>query len=439
MSIQKQPSFDLQADYGNGKIHDGYKKQCHVKGMKKKEVLRISKRRTATLRKDGRYQVYIKTDDGKRKACYGQSEYLANCNADIREADEEMRVILAGEGRFVFKYCFYRYRNYLLFYTSLETQTVDRYEATYNKYFLNSKIALMDIRHISTEAIEEFLNAVLHNNQGRITNKEYQRIRHIIKAVIEFIWDFEIEYFDPQMADCPSLDWGRIRRRIPRGKIYNKVKKEYAVSQKDKDILKEKGIEQNVYPAKFAHVIMLIINFSLGLRIGELAALQADDVDMDGRVVYVNKSSKRHSIRDDYGNMVGRYSYYDGSTKTPKGIREIPISDTAYELFNVLFQYRKLKNYRSKYLAYDGEDVRSRTGELSRTLEELCKKVDIKEFHSHIIRKTFASSLSKSPDIDLATIAEYLGHAQVSTTLNNYIIPTNDAIDYKIQQMSRYV
>lgn len=429
--------LNLQECLGDVNIYSEYKKHCRT-NMRKKEVIRISKRRTATLRKDGRYQVYIKEDDGKRTACYGENEYLANCNADIQEADEEMRAILEGEGRFIFKYCFYRYRNYLLFYTSLEKQTVDRYEATYNKYFLDSKIASMDIRNITTEAVENFLNVVLHQ-RDRITNKEYQRIRHIIKAVIEFIWDFEIDYFDSGTVDFPELDWKRIRRRIPKGKIYNKVQKEYAVSQKDKQILKEKGIDENVYPAKFAHVIMLIINFSLGLRIGELAALQVDDVDLERRIVRVDKSSKRHRVRDEYGNSIGKCVYYDGTTKTPKGIREIPISDTAYELFNILFQYRRIKNYRSKYLAYDGEDVRSRANALARTLEGLCQKVDISEFHSHIIRKTFASSLSKSPDIDLATIAEYLGHAQVSTTLNNYIIPTNDTIDYKIKQMSKYV
>ena len=56
--------LNLQECLGDVNIYSEYKKHCR-KNMRKKEVIRISKRRTATLRKDGRYQVYIKEDDGK--------------------------------------------------------------------------------------------------------------------------------------------------------------------------------------------------------------------------------------------------------------------------------------------------------------------------------------------------------------------------------------
>lgn len=263
-------------------------------------------------------------------------------------------------------------------------------------------------------------------------------IKHIIKAVINFIYDEELDE-----ETEPALDWEKIKRKILKGKIYNKVAREYAVSSKDKNILRNKILEENIYPDKFAHVLMLLINFSLGLRIGELAALTVDDVDFDRQVVYVDKSCKRHNERDEYGdeygNKVGKCVYYDGTTKTPKGIREIPISETARQLFQILMKYRKSKGYKSKYLAYDGETLNARAAAMAEILNKLCEKADIQEFHSHIIRKSFASALSKCPDIDIATISEYLGHAQVSTTLNNYIIPANETIDNKIKQMSGYV
>lgn len=52
-----------------------------------------------------------------------------------------------------------------------------------------------------------------------------------------------------------------------------------------------------------------------------------------------------------------------------------------------------------------------------------------KDFISHVIRKTFTTALSQCPDTDIATILEYLGHAQVSTTVNNYFISARDSIE----------
>lgn len=429
----KTSSLNLQSDEQDDNVNNGCKNKIQKGRMgKQRNIIKISKRRTATLRADGRYQVYCKID-GKRKACYGNTEYKANCEADIQEADQDIKEILLSDKRYVFEYCFYRYRNYLLFYTALEKQTIDRYEATYIKYFPGSGLNQKDVRKITSADISEFLNSILHELK-RITTKEYQRIKHIIKAVINFIYDEELDE-----ETEPVLDWEKIKRKIPKGKIYNKVAREYAVSSKDKNILRNKILEENIYPDKFAHVLMLLINFSLGLRIGELAALTVDDVDFDRQVVYVDKSCKRHNERDEYGNKVGKCVYYDGTTKTPKGIREIPISETARQLFQILMKYRKSKGYKSKYLAYDGETLNARAAAMAEILNKLCEKADIQEFHSHIIRKSFASALSKCPDIDIATISEYLGHAQVSTTLNNYIIPANETIDNKIKQMSEYV
>ena len=55
------------------------------------------------------------------------------------------------------------------------------------------------------------------------------------------------------------------------------------------------------------------------------------------------------------------------------------------------------KGYQSKYLAYDGERGKARVAVLSKTLNKLCRKCGMEEFNTHIIRKSFASALSKCP------------------------------------------
>lgn len=426
MKHKGKPSLDLQSNLNAGKLDVVVKSRTNTI---------MSKKRKATLRSDGRWQVYVNVN-GKRKACYGRTEYKANCQADILEADDETRILLMDVNhRCIFANSFILWRNYLLYYTNLTGGTIDRYESTYDKYFKGSLLDQKDVRYLNNKDIYNFLIKVL-NDYGSITHKEYQRIRHIIKAIINFVYDEELDDWDSES----EVDFDKIKRRLPQGKIYNRVKKQYAVSETDKSILKSKVLDEDVYSERFAHVVMILINFSLGLRIGELAVLTVDDVDMRNRIVRVNNSIKRSYIRDEYGNKTHECQYTVGTTKTPKGVREIPISNSAYALFDILFEYRKTMGYSSKFLAYDGnDDVKCRAESLAGTLETLCGRVGVDKINSHLIRKSFASALSKCPDIDIATISEYMGHAQVSTTLNTYIIPANETIDAKIKQMSDYV
>lgn len=432
-----KPSSQQLFSVPQNDIIQGSRKKYKSKVSEKELELRkqISRRRTATFRADGRYQVSAKVN-GKIKICYGLTEYQANCKADIAEATGAVRDVLTTNKRNQFGYTYIRWRNYLLFYSNLTHETIDRYENTYNKYFLGTSFDHLVINKISSRDVLQFLNNVFQE-YGRLTTKEYQRIRHIIKAVIDFLYDEELD----EEAAQGSLDWDRIKRKIPRGKIYTPVKREYALSQSVKGELRMAVTEEHIYPEKYATALLLIANLGLGLRIGELAALTIHDIDMKNRIVYVDKSCKTFKQRDEYGNYTGNYEYCVDSTKTPKGVRYIPMSDTVYQLLQELLRYRKEKGYRSNYLAYDGErsTVKTRSHTLIVAWERLQKRLNMEPCNTHVIRKTFATSLSKSPDIDIATISEYMGHAQVSTTLNNYIIPEKESIETQIKKISKYI
>lgn len=64
--------------------------------------------------------------------------------------------------------------------------------------------------------------------------------------------------------------------------------------------------------------MLLLINFSLGLRIGKLVAFKVDDIDMIHHVVYMSVTCKSYKVRGDYGNVIGRYVYTEGVKKRLK-------------------------------------------------------------------------------------------------------------------------
>lgn len=76
------------------------------------------------------------------------------------------------------------------------------------------------------------------------------------------------------------------------------------------------------------------------MRIGEVLALTWDDIDLDNRIIKINKMVYAKDKEEN-----GRW--YLGTTKTLDSSREVYICDT---LYSVLSDYKKLQlKYKNKY------------------------------------------------------------------------------------------
>lgn len=98
---------------------------------------------------------------------------------------------------------------------------------------------------------------------------------------------------------------------------------------------------EHKYPINYASVLCILLNFSLGLRIGELAALTVDDIDWERKVVLVSRTVKKCRKRNQSGDCIPGSLYKEGSPKTRNGIREIPLTQKAQDILNILMDYRK--------------------------------------------------------------------------------------------------
>lgn len=403
-----------------------------------KRCIPMSRKRKATLRKDGRYQCNARLGS-KYKPCYGKTENEAITKAEdleqhYKDSQEQQQQEKISNTKYTFSNCFYRYRNWRLRMKIVQPQTVDREEQTYLRYIPKRELARKDVRKLTTKDIYTFLISIIQEYEA-ITNKEWQRIRHVIKAVIDYVYDEEFDFSD----DAPKIDWDKIKRKVPKGKIYTSKKREYAVAKKEQTKLYETMVEDKQYPEKYAGILCLMMNFSLGLRVGELAALTEDDIDWQRKVICVSKTVKKQKKRDEFGNCIKGSIYKEGSPKTVNGTREIPMTPRTEHILRLLFDYRKTKGYSSKYLCYDGKELEAKAENLRKTLAAMCKKADVEAFNTHRIRKSFASELSTEPDIELAQISEYLGHSEIATTLNNYILASKETIEEQIHKMERKV
>ncbi len=164
-------------------------------------------------------------------------------------------------------------------------------------------------------------------------------------------------------------------------------------------------------PDKFKTAVLLCLY--TGLRLGELCALQWEDLDFRGRTLTVNRTVQRIAMQGGTRKTV----LMETSPKSESSKRIIPLADGVMEL---LFQLKGSQSYvfgKEKPL-----DPRTMQYQFKRIL----KTAEINDRNFHILRHTFATNCIEN-GMDIKVLSEILGHADVKITLNRYIHPTMDS------------
>lgn len=154
----------------------------------------------------------------------------------------------------------------------------------------------------------------------------------------------------------------------------------------------------------------ILLCLSTGLRLGEICALKWSDIDVDGQVLYVNRTVQRIAVEE-------------GSSKTrllesePKSVfskRLIPLSD---EMARLIKQF----DTGGEYVISENRPTEPRT--YQNCFHRLLSMADIPKYNFHILRHTFATNCVDS-GADIKSLSELLGHSSVNITLNRYVHPS---------------
>ena len=155
------------------------------------------------------------------------------------------------------------------------------------------------------------------------------------------------------------------------------------------------------------------LNFFLGLRVGELCALQVED--FKNYFVYVHRQElvdfKEKDGRRRKGFQVVDY------TKKYKS-REVTLSSIATEWLNKILEYRETYHITSPYLLCNRDNKRITSPEFQRGMKRLCDAIGTTPKAIHGVRRTVISAVA-SKDLNLAQAMA--GHASKQTTLDNYV------------------
>ena len=192
--------------------------------------------------------------------------------------------------------------------------------------------------------------------------------------------------------------------------------------EKNKKVLTLEEQEKFLTAAKnsinYNHFLFIL---QTGVRSSELRGLKWDDIDFKNRVIHIRRNVTYDSILN---------KFILGELKTKSGYRDIPMTQTVYDL---LMDIKNQQSSKRKILSFEfAEHVfLNSNGNLTANsgydnyLKYICKKADIQRISMHTLRHTFATRCIES-GMKPKTLQKILGHANISITMDLYVHVTED-------------
>ncbi len=152
------------------------------------------------------------------------------------------------------------------------------------------------------------------------------------------------------------------------------------------------------------HKFGVLLALYTGMRIGELCALQWDDIT-DEHII-INKTMMR--IKNEQGKTEVRI----GSPKSQSSNRIIPTPKSLLPMIN---------QFRSNGYVLSSEKLQYTEPRLMQIkFGKMIADCKIGKANFHALRHTFATRCIEA-GVDVKTLSEFLGHSDVKTTLNRYV------------------
>lgn len=283
----------------------------------------------------------------------------------------------------------------------LAPSSIDRYKCDYYKYIDKHPCFNQDIRCITETDIIKFFNEIMAQKP---TSKNFSNIKTVIRLVFSYARmqeQVECLRINTIFANMQYPQRAFAQKKIPVNRVFNDEQLDKVFNYLSDENILDLGIK---------------LAFYTGLRVGELCALQVEDIDLSRKILTVSRSETVSGKGD---NRV----YVDAAPKCYKS-REVVLSSKAVNVLKLLIEY-----CRTGFLFPDGDNHKHAHVFDSR-LRRICNSLQLPRFSMHDIRRTYASKLLDS-DVTEKFVQDQMGHTDIRTTRQYYYYSTQKEIDYQ--------
>ena len=269
-------------------------------------------------------------------------------------------------------------------------------ESTYLNYnyiintYLNPKFRKKRLSYFLDYDMNEFIDSL----ENDLSNKTIRDIILVLKSILKFAERKYNVNFKLDLITMPTSQKTELQ-------VFN----EKEIKKLEKECINSEDIRK----------IGILVSIYTGMRIGEICALKWENIDFSKKLINVTQTLQRVYIEKNKTKII----ITPPKTKTSE--RKIPIPKMLYdELKRVSINYEK-----SAYIL---------TGEINRYIEprsfqyvykKALNNCKIQYRNFHCLRHTFATRCIRV-GMDIKSLSEVLGHADVNITLNRYVHSSYD-------------
>jgi len=366
-------------------------------------------------RKDGRWEGrYIKSRTTDGKAVYG-SVYAATYRevktkliaaaASISPVTSEPAQISRAESHEQFE--------------SVATEWLEDIrpqvkESTYNKYrnllesYVLPEIGETLLCGMTQDLIKSHCDGLLLQGGQEKTGLSAKTVSDVL-SVIRSVLRFAAKTGKPVSFDAQSI---RIKQSITEMRVLSLSEQERLCQHLSSDLT----------PANIGILVCLFT----GIRVGEVCALQWEDISLSDQTIHVHQTMQRVQNKQETGATT-KTRVIVTTPKSACSIRTIPIPD-------ILAEYiARHKTSGTGYFLTNSRQSYMEPRVLQARFKQVLKKCSVEAANYHSLRHTFATRCIEL-GFDVKSLSEILGHASVNITMNRYVHPS---MELKRENMRR--
>ena len=303
-------------------------------------------------------------------------------------------------------------------YLSSEKGTANKLQWVWNTYYKDSTIIKVELSKMTVGDLSDWLLELI--DKRNLTKKRYLEVKGLMNQLYDYCISHNMVQINlPRQLGMPSKNVFVETEAKPEEEII------YSSNTKS-EVITEALAQFN--KTKNTAYLAICLNFTLGLRIGELVALRECDIKED--TIHICRAESKNYTKDKNGKIHADGYRVVQHPKTDAGIRTLVLTPDAKKYIKMALDENKANGRCDKdyiFISKSGERMHEyAVNNVLRRCNGVRNENDRfiisgKPSGNHAIRKTCISELHDSQLLPDRMISDFAGHKDISTTQKYYI------------------
>ncbi len=285
--------------------------------------------------------------------------------------------------------------------------TVKRYTTEWTRFYLHDEIIKIPLKKLDKLTLDEWVHRKIKEHD--LTKKQYYTMSFIIRRCMEYAE--EKGWIDDNVFPKVKIARGTLR------KVKKKPDETQVYLHNEEEMIIQAAWEEFSSNMEDTAPLMIILEFYLGLRPGEMAAVMESDIA--NGVLHVQRMEIREYEETEHGYYKNTGVTIAEHTKTEAGDRRIDLVGTARDIIDMVKNINKERGFSGSYLFMDKNGERIKESIMTGRLRKYCEQLNIPYRSPHKMRKTVISKMLDA-QMNINTVRKFAGHEDEKTTYNNY-------------------